>query len=187
MACNSSTSRVYLPCMWEVQNENFTPHSFRVCFSSFTGFWQVQLSNFQPAPRLGFRQCTRVFHAGFYRSGNPIRDAKMPNFPGLARSARNGVPGQMSEGRRPELWDKLWNKLAAFSRPIRVPRTILRHLLCCIREVQHELWGSSSYRLDCFPSQTPQPLQHQCPHWGYWANWAPGTPNQSSTYSLVEV
>jgi hypothetical protein len=76
---------------------------------------------------------------GFYRSGNPVRDAKMPNFPGLARSARNGVPGQMSEGRRPELWDKLRDKLAAFSRPIRVPRTILRHLLCCIREVQHEL------------------------------------------------
>jgi hypothetical protein len=63
----------------------------------------------------------------------------------------------------------------------------LRHLLCCIREVQHELWSSSSYRLDCFPSQTPPPLQPPCPHWGCWASWAPGPPNQSSTYSLVEV
>jgi hypothetical protein len=76
---------------------------------------------------------------GFYRFGNPVWDAKMPNFPGLARSARNGVPGHMSEGRRAELWDKLQDKLAAFSCPIRVPRMILRHLLCCIWEVQHEL------------------------------------------------
>jgi hypothetical protein len=90
---------------------------------------------------LGSQSCKPLpwSQAGFYRCGNPLRDVKMLNFPGLARNARNGVPGQMSKGRRPELRDKLRDKLAAFSRPIRVPRTILRHLLCCIREVQHEL------------------------------------------------